>query len=146
MATFKGFYRYNVDHKGRINIPAKLRKTGTSTLHESFVVTRGLEGCLFLYPTEEWEKVEEKLRALPFTQSHNRYFSRLLLSNASDVWVDKQGRIAIPQPLIEFSKIKKEVLILGVLERIEIWDPEVYQKYLDGFEQSYEEVAERTLL
>ena len=146
MATFKGFYRHNLDHKGRINIPAKLRKTGTSTLHESFVITRGLEGCLFLYPSEEWQKIEEKLRALSFTQSHNRYFSRLLLSNASDVQVDKQGRIAIPQPLIEFSKTKKEVLILGVLERIEIWDPEVYQKYLDGFEQSYEEVAERTLL
>ena len=146
MATFKGFYRHTVDHKGRINIPAKLRKAGDSTLHESFVVTRGLEGCLFLYPSEEWQGIEGKLRTLPFTQGHNRYFTRLLLSNASDVQVDKQGRIAIPQPLIEFSKIKKEVLVLGVLERIEIWDPEVYQKYLDGFEQSYEEVAEKTLL
>ncbi len=146
MTTFKGFYRYNVDHKGRINIPAKLRKTSASTLHESFVVTRGLEGCLFLYPTEEWKKIEEKLKALPFTQSHNRYFTRLLLSNASDVLLDKQGRISIPQSLMEFAKLEKEVLILGVLERMEIWASEVYQKYLDGFEQSYEEVAEKTLL
>jgi MraZ protein len=142
MAAFKGSYRYTIDHKGRVNIPAKLRKSTASTSHDLYVITRGLEGCLFIYPAEEWETVEEKLRNLSFTQKSHRLFARYLLSNACDSQLDRQGRITIPQNLLEFARIKKEVLIIGLLERIEIWDPEVHQEYLNSAGKTYEEIAE----
>lgn len=142
MATFKGTYRYSVDEKGRVNIPAEFRKSSFSTTHDTFVITRGLEGCLFVYPIEEWERVEEKLKVLSFTQKKTRLFERHLLPNARDVVLDRQGRIKIPSHLLDLAKIKKEVLILGVLERIEIWDPEVYNNYLTSAEKTYEEIAE----
>jgi len=150
MAGFKGSYKYTIDHKGRVNIPAKFRRSipakfrrsTASTSHDLYVITRGLEGCLFVYPAEEWERVEQKLQNLSFTQKSHRLFGRYLLSNASDVQLDRQGRITIPQNLLELAEIKKDVLIIGVLERIEIWDPEVHQKYLDSAGKSYEEIAE----
>ncbi|KPL04057.1 MAG: hypothetical protein AMJ90_02030 [candidate division Zixibacteria bacterium SM23_73_2] len=142
MTAFKGTYKYSVDEKGRVNIPAKFRKSTSSTTHDVFVLTRGLEGCLFVYPVEEWEKVEEKLKRLEFTQKKTRLFERHLLPNASDAVLDRQGRITIPTNLLEFARIKKEVLILGVLERIEIWDPEIYNQYLASAEKTYEEIAE----
>lgn len=142
MAAFKGSYRYTIDHKGRVNIPAKFRRSTASTSHDLYVITRGLEGCLFIYPAEEWERVEEKLRNLSFTQKSNRLFGRYLLSNALDAQLDRQGRITIPQNLLDFARIKKEVLIIGMLERIEIWEPEVHQKYLDSTGKTYEEIAE----
>ncbi len=142
MAAFKGTYKYSVDEKGRVNIPAKFRKSSSSTTHDVFVITRGLEGCLFVYPVEEWERVEEKLKGLSFTQKKTRLFERHLLPNASDATLDRQGRITIPPHLLEFARIKKEVFILGVLERIEIWDPEVYSQYLASAEKTYEDIAE----
>ncbi len=144
MATFKGTYKHSVDEKGRVNIPAKFRKSSSSTTHDTFVITRGLEGCLFVYPVEEWERVEEKLKVLPFTQKKTRLFERHLLPNASDAVLDRQGRITIPPHLLKLAKIKKEeeVLIFGVLERIEIWNPEVYDQYLASAEKTYEEIAE----
>ena len=84
------------------------------------------EECLFVFPADEWEKIEEKLRSLTFTQSHHRLFIRILLSHASDAVLDRQGRITIPQNLLSLAKINKEVLIIGALQRIEIWDPEIY--------------------
>jgi len=142
MAAFKGSYKYAIDHKGRVNIPAKFRRSTASTSHDLYVITRGLEGCLFIYPAEEWESVEEKLRNLSFTQKSHRLFGRYLLSNACDAQLDRQGRITLPQNLLEFAEIKKEVLIIGMLERIEIWEPEVHQKYLDSAGKTYEEIAE----
>jgi MraZ protein len=142
MAAFKGSYRYTIDHKGRVNIPAKFRRSTASTSHDLYVITRGLEGCLFVYPAEEWERVEEKLRNLSFTQKSHRLFARHLLSNACDAQLDRQGRITIPQNLLEFAQIKKEVLIFGLLERIEIWDTEVHQEYLNQAGKTYEEIAE----
>jgi len=142
MSAFKGTYRYSVDEKGRVNIPAKFRKSTSSATHDVFVITGGLEGCLFVYTIEEWERIEEKLKRLPFTQKRTRLFARYLFSNASDAPLDRQGRITIPPHLLKFAKIKKEVLILGVLERIEIWDPEGYNNYLASAEKTYEQIAE----
>ena len=145
MTAFKGSYKFTLDHKGRVNIPAKLRKATVGSSYDSFVITRGLEECLFVFALDEWEKIEEKLRSLSFTQSHHRLFIRILLSNASDANLDGQGRIAIPQNLLKLAKIDKEVLILGALQRIEIWNPEIFESYLKQADQTYEQVAEKIL-
>ena len=145
MTAFKGSYKFTLDHKGRVNIPAKLRKATAGSSYDSFVVTRGLEECLFVFALDEWEKIEEKLRSLSFTQSHHRLFIRILLSNASDANLDGQGRIVIPQNLLKLANIDKEVLILGALQRIEIWNPEIFEKYLKQADQTYEQVAEKIL-
>jgi MraZ protein len=142
MAFFQGTYQYSLDEKGRVSIPAKLRKPDESTTYDIFVITRGLDGCLFVYPVAEWEKVREKMREQPYTQRKTRLYERYVFPNTIEAELDKQGRIAIPQHLLDYAQIKKEVKILGVLERIEIWDPEVYNEYLAKAEMSYEDVAE----
>lgn len=147
MSAFKGQYKHALDDKSRVNMPAKLRKALSPEADETFVVTRGLEECIFVYPFDEWRKIEEKLKALPVTRDA-RYFVRVLISHAHDVQMDDQGRILLPQNLLEFAKIdkeNKEILIIGALERIEIWNPELFQKYLEGFEETYEEIAEKMM-
>ncbi|MBI4551648.1 MAG: division/cell wall cluster transcriptional repressor MraZ [Candidatus Latescibacteria bacterium] len=141
-----GSYTYAVDHKGRVNIPTKFRKSLPSETEEILVVTRGLEGCLFVYPLDEWQRVEEKLRALPMTLQNTRYFVRMLTSQATMVSIDKQGRVALPKSLLDLAKIENEVLIVGTLDRFEFWNPTVYEQYLTGFGKTYEEVAESILL
>ena len=145
MAGFKGSYKFTLDHKGRVNIPAKLRRATAGSSYDTFVVTRGLEECLFVFALDQWEKIEEKLESLSFTQSAHRLFIRILLSNACDAVLDRQGRIAIPQNLLSLAKINKEILIIGALQRIELWNPEIFEKYLQQADQSYEQVAEKIL-
>lgn|SRR5574341_210123 len=145
MTAFKGSYKFTLDHKGRVNIPAKLRKATLGSSYDSFVITRGLEECLFVFALDEWEKIEEKLRSLSFTQSHHRLFIRILLSHASDANLDEQGRITIPRNLLNLAKINKEILIIGALQRMELWNPETFEKYLKESDQSYEDVAEKIL-
>ena len=146
MVSFQNTYNYTMDEKGRINIPSKFRKPNESITYEKFVITRGLDGCLFVYPVDEWERVKEMMRGKPFTQRITRLYQRYVFPNTSEVEVDKQGRITVPQNLIGYAKLKKEVLILGVLERIEVWDPEVYHEYIAGQKLSYEDVAEELYL
>ncbi len=144
MAGFKGSFQHSVDQKGRINIPAKFRKApGTA---ESYVITRGLNSCLYVYPSEEWDKVEEKLRSLAQNDPNALYYLRATLANAADVQVDKQGRINLPPKLIKLAGLSKEVLINGALDKMEIWSPEAFEKYIEENQESYEEVARKTLL
>ena len=144
MAGFKGSFKHSIDQKGRINIPAKFRKApGTA---ETYVVTRGLNFCLYVYPTDEWDKVEEKLRSLSQNDPNALYYLRATLSNAADVQVDRQGRINLPPNLIKLAGISKEVLINGALDKMELWAPEVFDRYLEENQESYEEVARKTLL
>lgn len=142
MSSFKGQYAYAVDQKGRTNIPAKFRKSMSRKANQTFVITQGLESCLFAYPLDEWEKIEEKLRTLSMMKKSTRLFIRMMMSNASESQFDKQGRIAIPQNLIKFAQIEKEVLIIGTLEKLEMWNPKIYEKYISEAEQTYEELAE----
>jgi len=136
--TFLGTYRHTLDSKGRLSIPSKFRKaTG-----EVFVLTLGLDGCLFFYPTEEWKRVQKKLGALSFTSRKTRFFTREIAAHASEVAVDGHGRIVVPQELRELAGLEKDVLVIGAIERIEIWSPERYREYRDGFGMTYEEVAE----
>lgn len=114
---FMGEYNHTIDAKGRLIIPSKFREA----LGDEFVVTKGLDGCLFVYPNEEWSAFEEKLRTLPLTNKNARQFSRFFLAGAALCEVDKQGRILIPGVLREFAQLEKEVVLVGVLSRIEIW-------------------------
>ena len=119
----KGEYQHTLDTKGRLFIPAKLREE----LGDSFVVTKGLDECLFLYPLDAWKALEEKIRQLPMSKSRN--LQRFFLSAAADVTVDKQGRIVVPPVLRSHAKLVHDVTIIGVLDRAEIWDRQKWDEY-----------------
>lgn len=145
MASFKGTYKYSVDNKGRINIPAKMRKQLSDDSKDHFVITRGFDKCLFLYPLDVWLKLEEKLQNLTEFNSDHRFLGRQIYSIAEDVSLDIQARIVIPSELREYAQIENEVLIIGVANRIEIWNPEVYEEYIQNQTSSFEDVAERVM-
>lgn len=133
---FMGEYNHTIDAKGRVIIPSRLRES----LGEEFVVTKGLDGCLFAYPKEEWSVFEEKLGALPLTNSNARKFSRFFLAGAAMAEVDKQGRILIPPVLREFAALEKEVVLVGVSRRVEIWSRERWET--ESTFDDVEEIAE----
>ncbi len=134
-----GEYRHNMDVKGRVAIPAKFReKLGTGA-----IITRGLDNCLFVFGSNEWELLVSKLTSLPLSQANSRAFVRLMLSGASDLEFDVQGRILIPDYLRKYAGLKKEVIITGLYNRIEVWDAERWQEYRQKTESKTEEIAER---
>lgn len=120
-----GEYHHSIDEKGRIIIPAKLREN----LGENFIVTRGLDGCLFVYPSLEWENVIQKYKNLPNVKEA-RNFMRFFLSGATNTEFDKQGRINIQTPLIDYAKLKKECVIIGVNDHLEIWAKEKWENFI----------------
>ena len=124
----KGEYQHTLDAKGRLFIPAKLREQ----LGDSFVVTKGLDDCLFVYPQEAWEELEQKIRQLPNTKS--RSLQRFYLSSAADVTVDRQGRIVIPPVLRSYAKLERDVVVIGVGERAELWDARRWNAYTDDLD------------
>lgn len=136
---FIGEYAHNLDDKGRLAIPMKFRKD----LSKGAVVTRGLDNCLFLYTKTEWERLAEKLAALPISQANSRAFARLMLAGAMDTEVDKQGRAILPEYLRSFAHLKKEVVIAGLYNRLEIWDAEAWQTYKGQTEAESGSIAER---
>lgn len=136
---FMGEYNHTVDKKGRLIMPAKFREM----LNDKFIITKGLDHCLFVYPIDEWEFIEQKLKSLPFTQKDARAFVRFFFSGALETEIDKQGRILIPPNLREFAKIHKEVVVIGVSTRIEIWSREEWESYRNDAELSYEQIAEK---
>jgi MraZ protein len=145
VSSFKGSYGYSVDNKGRINIPSKLRKYISPEANDTFVVTRGYEKCLFLYPQDEWNRLEESIRSLSPTNPKHRFFMRTLLELAAECQLDAQSRITISKELLQFAGIENEVQILGVLEHIEVWNPALYREYQQRQGESYEEVAQTVL-
>ena len=145
MSSFKGSYEYSVDSKGRVNIPARMRKYVSPEANDTFVITRGYEKCLFVYPNDEWIKFEQSVRELSTTNPKHRFFARTLLERATDSQLDAQSRITIPKDLLQFAGIENEVLILGVLERIELWNPTQYKEYQKSQAETYENVAQTVL-
>ena len=121
---FMGEYNHTIDAKGRLIIPVKFREP----LGEEFVLTKGLDGCLSIYPIYEWENIEEKLRALPLTNNNSRSFSRLFVAGATMCELDKQGRILVPQTLREFAGLEKDVILAGNLSRVEVWSKEKWSE------------------
>ncbi len=136
---FMGEYQHSIDEKGRMIIPAKLR----DGLGTTFVVTRGLDNCLFVYPQEEWGQLEQKLKTLPFTRSDARAFTRFFFSGAIECEWDKQGRVNIPQHLRTYGKLEKECIVIGVSNRVEIWSKETWETYMSQSEESFNEIAEK---
>ena len=121
---FMGEYNHTVDTKGRLIIPSKFREQ----LGEDFIVTKGLDGCLFVFPQDEWLAFEEKLRTLPLTQKGARQFTRFFVAGATPCELDKQGRILLPATLREFAGLDKEVVLTGMLNRIEIWSKDKWME------------------
>ena len=135
---FMGEYNHTIDAKGRLIVPAKFREI----LGDNFIVTKGLDGCLFVYPNDEWTRFEEKLKSLPLTNKNARQFTRFFLAGAAACEVDKQGRILLPQVLREFASLEKDVVLVGVASRIEIWGRERWDEAMNTYEGDMEKVAE----
>ena len=142
---FYGEYLHTIDRKGRLILPSKFRESAKNNFIEKFFVTRGLDGCLFMFSEEEWHNQEQKFKSLPITKQQARTFNRIYFSGAVDLVVDKQGRILLPQFLKDFAKIKREVMIIGVSNRIEIWSKEKWQEFYGSNQPAFEEIAERLM-
>ena len=128
-----------------MNLPAKLRKNVSSESNDTFVITRGFEKCLSVYPIDEWGKVEQNLRNLSGYDPEHRHFVRAMLELAVESQLDGQARISIPQDLREYARIQDEVRIIGALDKIEIWNPDAYEEYKKSQIHSYEEIASRVM-
>lgn len=138
MQMFMGEYHHNIDDKGRIVLPGKFRSNNM----DKIVITRGLEQCLYLYTIEEWEKVVSKLNKLPFTKKDARTFMRSFFAGATASEFDKAGRINIASPLVNYAGLTKECVIIGVNDRIEIWDKKLYNDFMNENASKLESIAE----
>jgi len=143
--VFKGQFTYSIDSKSRISIPAKLRKHISPDANDTIVMTKGLSSCIDLYPLDEWQKIEDKLLKLNQFQPDDLRFIRMFVQYAHEDSMDSQSRILVPQMLIEYANIKKEVLIIGALRKIEVWNPNIYNDYLKQSPLSYEEIASKVM-
>ncbi len=142
---FYGEYQHSIDRKGRLILPAKFREAAKSNFIEKFFVTRGLDKCLFMFSEEEWRSQEQKFKSLSFTKQEARIFNRIYFSGAMEVIPDNQGRILLAQYLKDFAEIKKDVVIVGVSNRIEIWAREKWQGFYGTWQKSIEEIAEKLI-
>lgn len=139
MSGLMGEFRHTIDEKGRLTLPARIREE----LGPVFVVTKGLDSCLFVYPAPEWAALEAKLRALPVTQKDARAFVRLFFAGAAECRPDAQGRVLLPTPLREYAGLGREGVIVGVSSRVEVWQPEAWERYVRDADATYAEIAER---
>ena len=145
--TFTGEYRYNLDNKGRINIPSKFRSALSKLSNENFVITKGMDSCIVAYPLEEWQiRVEAGLRELSSTSSKNRKLVRSITRFANTVKLDAQGRIQITPNLKEYANLEKEVIIIGVVNKIEIWNPVNLSKMEDITPDDFDELEDKVIL
>ena len=126
--TFIGEYRYSLDSKGRINIPAKFRQSLSEDNDNTFIATRGQDPCIWIYPIKEWKKIEDELRKLSSISGIHRTFIRQIARSATPSTCDKQGRIIISPSLLSYAHLNKETLILGMINKIEIWNPDILEK------------------
>lgn len=133
-----GEFHHNIDEKNRLVIPSKFR----SELGEKFVITRGLDKCLFIYSYSEWNKIVDKLKTLPFTQRDARNFTRFFLSSAADCEFDRSGRVCITSPLIDYAGINHECVIIGANDRLEVWAKEAWDKFMDDNMDNFADIAE----
>ncbi|GEN44814.1 division/cell wall cluster transcriptional repressor MraZ [Alkalibacillus haloalkaliphilus] len=138
---FMGEYQHNIDTKGRLIVPAKFRED----LGQTFVITRGLDKCIFAYPLDEWKQLEEKLKQLPLTKKDARAFTRFFFSGAVECEIDKQGRINVPSPLRNYAALDKECVVIGVSNRVEVWSKEQWDTYVEESEDSFGEIAENLM-
>lgn len=142
---FYGEYEHTIDKKGRLIIPSKFRESFKEYEVEKFYITRGLDKCLFLFTETEWKSQESKFKSISFIKKEARKFNRLYFSGAGQIDYDKQGRILIPKYLKDFAGIKRDVVIIGVSNRIEIWSREAWGQYYNDSKESFEDIAEKLM-
>ena len=142
---FYGEHEHTIDKKGRLIIPSKFREAFKEYDVEKFYITRGLDKCLFMFTENEWKTQESKFRSIPFTKSEARKFNRMYFAGASQIECDKQGRILIPKYLKDYAAIKRDVMIVGVSSRIEIWSREAWDSYYNNSKESFEDIAEKLM-
>ena len=143
---FYGEYEHTIDRKGRIIIPAKFRQALQQHHVDTIFLTRGLDGCLFVFTESEWRLAESRFKQIPFTKAEGRKFNRLFFSGAVEATIDRLGRLLLPKSLKEFAEIKQDVMIVGISNRMEIWAKEKWKAFYESSRQSFEEVAERVML
>ena len=139
---FYGEHEHSIDRKGRLIIPSKFREVFKENYVERFFVTRGLDSCLFVFTEDEWKKQEARFKSLSFTKSETRNFNRLYFSGACEVSCDRQGRILVPDYLKEYANIKRDVMIVGVSNRMEIWAKESWVQFYNNTKDTFEKIAE----
>lgn len=145
--TFTGEYKYSLDNKGRINIPSKFRSSLSTSSDESFVITKGMDSCILAYPLEEWQtRVESGLRELSSTSSKNRKLIRSITRFANTVKLDSQGRVQLTQSLKEYANLEKDVIIIGVVNKIEIWNPNYLSNIEDLSSDDFDEIEDKVTL
>ncbi|MDD4900365.1 MAG: division/cell wall cluster transcriptional repressor MraZ [Candidatus Omnitrophica bacterium] len=142
---FYGEYQHSIDRKGRLILPAKFREVAKGNFVEKFFATRGLDKCLFMFAEEEWKAQEVKFKSIPFTKQQARVFNRLYFSGAVELAPDRQGRILLPQYLKDFAEIKRDVMVVGVSNRIEIWSQDKWKEFYGNSRSSFEEIAEKLM-
>jgi len=145
--TFTGEYKYSLDNKRRINIPSKFRSSLSTSSDESFVITKGMDSCILAYPLEEWQtRVESGLRELSSTSSKNRKLIRSITRFASTVKLDGQGRVQLTPSLKEYANLEKDVIIIGVVNKIEIWNPNLLSNIEDLSSDDFDEIEDKVTL
>lgn len=142
---FYGTYEHTIDKKGRAIVPSKFREAFKEYGVEKIYITTGLDRCLFLFTENEWKSQEAKFRSIPFTKAEARKFNRLYFAGASEIESDKQGRILIPKYLKDYAGIRRDIVVIGVSNRIEVWAREVWEEYYRSSKESFEEIAENVL-
>ena len=151
MAFFKGQETYSIDNKGRVSIPAKMRKYISAQADNTFTITKGFGKCIAAYPKDEWEKIEQKYtRELDMNDPVSIYYIRMMLSNCEEATLDSQQRINLPSNLLKEANINLEsngakVLILGVMDHIEFWNPDVFSAYQSSYTETFEEIAAKVM-
>ena len=140
---FYGEHEHSIDRKGRLIIPSKFREVFKENYVERFFITRGLDSCLFVFTEDEWKKQESRFKSLSFTSSEARQFNRIYFSGACEVACDRQGRILVPEYLKDFAEIKRDVVIVGVSNRMEIWSKDKWREFYKNTKDSFEKVAEK---
>lgn len=138
---FMGEFQHSIDEKGRLIVPAKFRED----LGEKFIITRGLDNCLFVYPLPQWKILEDKIKELPTSHADTRAFVRMFFSGAVEAEVDKQGRVVVPSHLREHARIERDVYVIGVSTKVEIWSKDSWENYENQAQQSYESIAEKII-
>ena len=142
---FYGEYTHSIDRKGRLILPARFRDAAKENSIEKFYLTRGLDKCIFMFSEDEWKSQEQKFKSTSFTKQDSRSFNRMFFSGAVEVIPDRQGRFIVPQFLKDFANIKRDTIVIGVSNRIEIWDSDLWRACYANSKTSFEEIAEKIL-
>ncbi|VAW13164.1 Cell division protein MraZ [hydrothermal vent metagenome] len=142
---FYGEFKHSIDRKGRLILPSKIREVSKDYGIERFFLTRGLDRCIFMFSEDEWRTQEQKFKSMSFTKQETRSFNRMFFSGAVDVRPDKQGRFIVPDFLKDYANIKRDAMVLGISNRIEIWDRKSWNSFYENSNENFEQIAENLI-